>query len=506
VDDGSIGEVSSAVRVWRDGSMPAAYDGQRIAGNLADFSGGCGASPDLVWLADDSMPILCASTAVIPCLHSLSTELPGYNTVEFRLGTGAWVSGTGLGGDLWTATLGGLPVQTQLTPRSPSGCQDLYYGANPSTPSNYTAGMPIGIDGSTHTYHYSTTAAYSWPGGDVYVRISTVFVGEPCLDSVYVNYNDVVVYYFVSVPWAMTQDAHEAYHTDQVISGQTWRIKTSCGTQAPGLQDLTIQGPSPSTASHTYQAYSLSPAYPATWSYNTDTNSPPGWTGTNIRVQTLTHPLYRQHKYVSGSNAASLTATLTSPTIDGNALIAVYFQNGTSDSGGTLIDPAAPAGFARTHTTTNHRTTTFERYNAPATSNFTLTGIAAADQQALWLVELWCPVTGARLTDLLKQDQAGASALVSGSITTGSTEALFLHFAQQHLNNTPGGPPGAFSSASSGWTLEAYAAEPLAGPGPPFENMLTGFAIRSAPSGGSFSNTITSTVTRVWDSWVLAIG
>lgn len=103
VDDGSIGEVPGAVRSWRNGSLPAPYDGQRIGGSTADFFNGCtnGALP---WAGSPAMPVACMLTPTPPCL---SGPYPNYDRVDISFDNGfSWNALSQTSGDSWGAQFG----------------------------------------------------------------------------------------------------------------------------------------------------------------------------------------------------------------------------------------------------------------------------------------------------------------------------------------------------------------------------------------------------------------
>lgn len=171
-DDGGIGEVPGAARVWSNGSLPASYDGLRVAGATADFVSGCTGEPDLVWFADGSMPYLCSTD---PCLPCFTVDNPGYSTVEFRSGpSGSWLPMAHVSGDHWTASYS-VSGNTLLLDTDcgalRAGCQGLRVRFG-SLPSPTTFGAARSLTLSSHQYDYYVPPIGAFPGLQHSIRTS----------------------------------------------------------------------------------------------------------------------------------------------------------------------------------------------------------------------------------------------------------------------------------------------------------------------------------------------
>lgn len=96
-DDGSIGEVPGAARPWRNGSIPAPYDGQLLGGDASWFDSGCSGHPALAWSGDPSWPIACRISPPPPCV---TATLPDRNQVYLSVDGGAsWIRCAFIGTD-----------------------------------------------------------------------------------------------------------------------------------------------------------------------------------------------------------------------------------------------------------------------------------------------------------------------------------------------------------------------------------------------------------------------
>jgi hypothetical protein len=175
VDDGSIGEVPGAARPWRNGSEPAAYDGQRIAGTASDFDTGSPTGSTLSWAGTPEMPIACMLTPPPPCF---TPQLANYNTVEMSFDGGVtWLSASPVGGDHWqySYTVGGRNFLVDTF------CGGLVSGSmsleiSPTTPISTAGVYPTYAFSSTYPpkWTFRTVAGNpaNWTGGDTWVRIS----------------------------------------------------------------------------------------------------------------------------------------------------------------------------------------------------------------------------------------------------------------------------------------------------------------------------------------------
>lgn len=169
VSDTTIGEVVGAARTWRNGSLPAPYDGGRIAGTTGEFTSGCSGIPDLVWFGSPAMPIACLLSPPPPCF---SDVIPNVDVCEISFDGGATWSSLGqlslnryqsnitVAGILWTfLTDCGLPLSgnqgiqiQQVSPPGPANTygSTSYVASYPPTWSIPTdAGSPPGWPGTT---------------------------------------------------------------------------------------------------------------------------------------------------------------------------------------------------------------------------------------------------------------------------------------------------------------------------------------------------------------------
>jgi hypothetical protein len=170
-DDGQIGEITDAPRVWCDGSAPSGLT-HAFTGATAGLVSGCAGLPALDFMPDGSVPILCTSGV---CLTCFSTALPSYDTVEYRLGTsGSWLPMVHSSGDLWTKIVsisgGTLHLSTNCG-LSVAGCQGLGVGVQgTSGPIINSPVVPLSL--SSLIYDYYAQAYGPYAGGHVQLRIS----------------------------------------------------------------------------------------------------------------------------------------------------------------------------------------------------------------------------------------------------------------------------------------------------------------------------------------------
>jgi len=172
--DTSIGEVVGAPRLWSDGSLPAPYDGGRIAGTSSWFTSGCSGHPALVWAGDPAMPVQCMLTPPGPCL---TNALANYDIVEFSIDGGtSWIAATHISGDHWriTAAISGFTWQLD------SDCALATPAAQGLTVQKLTGSPVIGLYNASdysstypNTWTYATSAGHpvDWPGTTIKVRV-----------------------------------------------------------------------------------------------------------------------------------------------------------------------------------------------------------------------------------------------------------------------------------------------------------------------------------------------
>lgn len=153
VDTGDIGEVPSVPRPWRNGSLPAPYDGQRFAGTASWFDTGCAGHADLPWSGTPSMPTACRPFPPPPCF---STPIPNYNVTEVSVDNGAtWLACTHSSFDTWvspTITLSGHDF------RLTSQCGGISSGEM----SLQIAPLPSGLFGFYAATSYATSYPPTW--------------------------------------------------------------------------------------------------------------------------------------------------------------------------------------------------------------------------------------------------------------------------------------------------------------------------------------------------------
>jgi hypothetical protein len=172
--DTSIGEVVGALRPWRNGSLPAPYDGQRIGGTAGWFSSGCSGHPDLVWGGTPAWPLACMLTPPAPCF---TTALSNYDLCDISYDNGStWTPLTFASTDHWTGSVSysgtAFDVSTTCGGIS-SGSQSLLVQQH-TTPTNFGQYNASSFSSSyPPTWHYALLAGSpTWSGpAQVLLRI-----------------------------------------------------------------------------------------------------------------------------------------------------------------------------------------------------------------------------------------------------------------------------------------------------------------------------------------------
>ena len=174
--DTTAGEVVGAPRPWRDGSLPAAYDGGRFAGTTTWADTGCTGHPDLTWGGSPAMPVGCVFTPHPPCL---SVPYANYNNVEFSPDGITWtLLPNTSGGDNWSGNI----IVFGRTWTIHTDCGGIISGAQSlrinetAVPSNTTTVSSSGYSASfpaTWTFTIVPGSLIGWSAVTVYIRTRT---------------------------------------------------------------------------------------------------------------------------------------------------------------------------------------------------------------------------------------------------------------------------------------------------------------------------------------------
>jgi hypothetical protein len=325
------------------------------------------------------------------------------------------------------------------------------------------------------------------------------------LPTPYANFDRVELSVNGGTTWASmtgTAGAH-AWLLTLTVSGHSYTFLTNCGTPVAGDLGLKIHDNLTGHENY-YPADSYSPTYPATWTFPTVAGSPSTWSGATILIRSRCSGTQVGFTWNAGSTAASLGAAAIPFTLPGDSLLAIYYQNGTDISGGTLATPTIPSGWTSLVTDPNKHFFMWWKPNTISPGSFTVSGIGSADLQDLFLVAFRTRPSTAIVTSNFVLNHAAATALSAGSLViSGDDVCMFGCFNQIRNAGTSLAAP-IFSGLTATWTTDHGNSRQVAGGTPIFETLAYTTAARFPTTPGTYSLNVTSNRSEGYSAAMLA--